>query len=409
MTPLAFSADNSVAYLRVEEPNGPDAIYAFDPKTRKRTRVLRDDSVDPYGLVWSRAPDEPIGAIFMDGKPRMEFFDRNHPMAKLNMAMQNSFNGEFAYTSSMTKDGSLALVRTISDRSPGDYYLFDIKAKKANHVLSRQAAIDPERMGERRPVELKARDGRTLHGFLTLPAGSSGRGLPMVIHPHGGPIGVHDDWTFDRDAQLMASRGYAVLQMNFRGSGNYGREHQRAGYKQWGRAMQDDLTDATRWAIAQGHADANRICIYGASYGAYASLMGVAREPSLYRCAVGYVGVYDMPMMYGRGDVSERASGFNFLEEALGKQDLEAISPTRLAGNIKVPVFLAAGGEDQRAPEAHTRAMERALKSAGVPVEVLIYPEEGHGFYTEEHNREYYTRLLAFLDRHIGAGASAQK
>lgn len=407
--PLAFSADNSVAYLRVEEASGPDAIYAFDPATRKRTRLLRDDNVDPLGLVWSRGPDEPIGAIFMDGKPRMEFFDRSHPMAKVNIAMQNSFNGEFAYISSMTDDGSLALVRTVGDRSPGDYYLFDVKAKKASHVLSRQAAIDPERMGERRPIELKARDGRTLHGFLTLPAGSGGRGLPMVVHPHGGPIGVHDDWMFDRDAQLMASRGYAVLQLNFRGSGNYGREHQRAGYKQWGRAMQDDLTDATRWAIAHGHADANRICIYGASYGAYASLMGVAKEPNLYKCAVGYVGVYDMPMMYGRGDVAERRSGFNYLEEALGKDNLEVISPTRLAGNIKVPVFLAAGGEDQRAPEEHTRAMERALKAAGVPVEVLVYPEEGHGFYTEAHNREYYTRLLAFLDRHIGSGASAAK
>ncbi len=409
ITPLAFSADGSVAYLQVQHPDGPDGIYAFDPSTRKRTLLLRDDTVDPARLVWSQAPREPVGVMFMDGKPRMEFFDKNAPIAKLNNAMQNSFNGEFAFVDTMSKDGALALVRTLGDRSPGDYYLFDVKAKKADHVLSKQAAIDPERMGERRPVVIKARDGLTLHGFLTLPAGSSGLGLPMVVNPHGGPIGVSDEWTFDHDAQLLASRGYAVLQVNFRGSSGYGRRFLQAGYREWGGKMQDDLTDATRWAIAQKIADPNRICIYGASYGGYASLMGVAKEPDLYRCAVGYIGVYDMPMMYGRGDTRERQSGSNFLEEALGKQDLEAISPTRLAGNIKVPVFLAAGGEDQRAPEEHTRAMERALKAAGVPVEVLVYPEEGHGFYTEEHNREYYTKLLAFLDRHIGSGAAASK
>lgn len=407
-TPLAFSADDSVVYMQVGSTQGPDAIYAFDPATRKRTLVARDDNVDPARLVWSEAPREPIGALFMDGKPRIEFFDKARPLAKLNAALQNSFNGEFAYVTSMTRDGKLALVRTFSDRSPGDYYLFDIEAKKADHVLSKRAAIDPDRMGERRPIEFKARDGRTVHGFLTIPAGSDGRNLPLVVHPHGGPIGVYDDWTFDRDAQLLASRGYAVLQVNYRGSGNYGREFLRAGYRQWGGAMQDDLTDATRWAIRQGHADAGRVCIYGGSYGGYASLMGVAKEPDLYQCAIGYVGVYDMPMMYGRGDIRQWQSGTNYLEQALGRDNLEAVSPNRIASRIKAPVFLAAGGEDQRAPIEHSRKMEKALRDAGVPVETLYYDTEGHGFYTEEHNREFYTRLLAFLDKHIGPGAKSR-
>lgn len=205
----------------------------------------------------------------------------------------------------------------------------------------------------------------------------------------------------------MASRGYAVLQVNFRGSGGYGHAFQRAGFKQWGGAMQDDLTDATRWAIQQGITDPKRICIYGGSYGGYASLMGVAKEPDLYRCAVGYVGVYDMPMMYGRGDIQHWQSGTNYLEDTLGRDNLEVISPTRLASKIKVPVFLAAGGEDKRAPIEHSEKMEKALRDAGVPVETLYFDTEGHGFYTEEHNREYYTRLLAFLDKHIGSGAKS--
>lgn len=402
MIPLAFSADDGTAYLQVEHKTGPDSIDAFDPATRKRTQLQRDDTVDPAGLIWAESPREPIGVLFSEGKPRAAFFDPAHPLAKLHAALQNSFGGDFALITSMTRDGKLGLIRTWSDRSPGDYYLFDLENKKADHVLSRRQAIDPARMGVRRTIAVEARDGMELHGYLTIPAGSDGKRLPMIVHPHGGPIGVADGWSFDRDAQLLASRGYAVLQLNFRGSGGYGRKYQRAGYREWGGKMQDDLTDATRWAIAQGIADQDRICIYGASYGGYASLMGVAKEPSLYQCAVGYVGVYDMPMMFGRGDIRQRISGTRYLEEALGTQDLEGISPNRLASQIKVPVFLAAGGKDERAPIEHSKMMERALQAVGVPVQTLYYDTEAHGFYTEEHNREYYTKLLAFFDRHIG-------
>lgn len=405
--PLAFSADGRRAFLRVEQREGPDRIVAFDTATRKQTPLLRDETVDPGALVWSRAPDEPIGVIFNGARPRVEFFDAAHPMARLNKALQGSFGGDFAYVSDMTQDGALALVRTFSDRSPGDFYLFDVKAKKAAHVLSKASAIDPDRMGERRAIQLKARDGRTLHGFVTIPAGSTGKSLPMVVNPHGGPYGPFDAWGFDNEPQLLASRGYAVLQVNFRGSGNYGDAFMEAGHKQWGGTMQDDLTDATRWAVQQGIADARRICIYGASYGAYASLMGAAKEPDLYRCAVGYVGVYDLPMMQSE-TAANGTSARNWTQEWIGTDTakLAATSPNRIADRIRVPVLLAAGGEDTVAPIEHSRKMERALKAAGVPVETLYYDTEAHGFYTEAHNREYYTRLLGFLERHIGSGAA---
>ena len=178
--------------------------------------------------------------------------------------------------------------------------------------------------------------------------------------------------------------------------------------------MQDDLTDATRWAVSQGIADANRICIYGASYGGYAALMGVAKEPALYKCAAGYVGVYDLPAMQGQGARDSKRFG-HWSTEWIGKrEDLAAVSPNRIADRIKVPVFLAAGGEDEIAPIEHSKMMERALVKAGTPVETLYYPTEGHGFYVEANRREFYTRLLAFLNRHIGgatatAGAAAAK
>jgi dipeptidyl aminopeptidase/acylaminoacyl peptidase len=228
----------------------------------------------------------------------------------------------------------------------------------------------------------------------------------LVVLPHGGPFGVFDRWTFDVEPQILAAAGYAVLQVNYRGSSNYGRSFSQAGAQQWGRTMQDDLTDATHWAIDQGIADRSRICMYGASYGAYASLMGAAKEPDLYRCAAGYVGVYDLVTL--SAEESRESKRMNtWTSEWMGKgEGLASVSPTRIANRIKVPVFLAGGGEDETAPIEQSEKMERALKQAGVPVETLYYRTEGHGFYTVEHQREYYTRLLAFLARNLG-GASA--
>jgi dipeptidyl aminopeptidase/acylaminoacyl peptidase len=258
-----------------------------------------------------------------------------------------------------------------------------------------------------RAIDVKARDGMTLHGYLTLPNGGADKHLPMVVLPHGGPFGIFDEWTFDDDSQMLAAAGYAVLRLNYRGSGNYGRDYYKAGARQWGKTMQDDLTDATRWAIDQQIADPARICLYGASYGGYAALMGVAREPSLYACAVGYVGVYDLEKLH-KDNTSHGRSIKNWTNEWLGDRDaLAAVSPVNLANHIKSPVFLAAGGQDKRAPVEHTQKMEKALRDAGVPVESLYFKSEGHGFYTDEHQRECYTRLLAFLSKYLG-GATAK-
>jgi len=335
----------------------------------------------------------------------LAFFDEQGQEARLQHMLQRAFPGARASIRSSTLDGNLRVVLVESDVDPGSFYLFDAGTAKADLIVARDAQIDSERMAPMKPIELDSRDGLVLHGFMTLPAGSDGQSLPMVVMPHGGPFGVFDSWGFNAEAQLLAAAGYAVLQVNFRGSGNHGRAFRQAGARQWGGAMQDDITDATRWAIAQGHADPQRICIYGASYGAYAALMGVVREPGLFRCAVGYVGVYDLPMMM-RDDIAQSRSTATWMREWVGSETvaLEAASPTRRAGEIRVPVFLAAGGEDFVAPIEHTRRMESALKKAGVPVEALYYPKEGHGFYEIGHRREFYSRLLAFLDRHTGSG-----
>jgi dipeptidyl aminopeptidase/acylaminoacyl peptidase len=405
--PVGFSADGQTAYLDISSPNAPDALYAFDPKRGTRTRVLGDDTVDTARYLFSPVDHSLYAALLLDARPRVEHVDADHEYSRLLDSMAANFPGQLVLPSSFTADGSKAVFVVQSDRNPGDFFLLDRTSKKASLIASRAQWLDPEALAETRPISLTSRDGLKLHGFLTLPPGAGDRNLPLIVNPHGGPFRVFDTWLYDHERQLLATRGYAVLQVNFRGSGNYGQAFERAGYRSWGQAMQDDVTDATRWAIEQGIADPQRICIYGGSYGAYAALMGAAREPALYRCAAGNVGVYDMESMHRSGDVARSRWGKNFLKEVLGNEELASISPNRLADRITAPVFLAAGGKDERAPARHTETMRDALLRAGVPVETTIYPNEGHGYFTAEARSDYTTRLLAFFERHLGNGAGA--
>ena len=405
-SPLGFSTDNQIAYLQVEHADGPDSIISLSMVTGERKQLLRDNDTDPYRIVVSPGSSVPVGVIYMDGKPRTEFFDPQSKEARLQKSLEAAFAPEVPRITSATRDGNLALVHVSSDQNPGDLFVFDTVAKKAAYVVSERSSLDPKKMATVKPVSVTARDGMVVHGYLTVPSGSSGKSMPMVVMPHGGPYGIFDVWGWESETQLLAAAGYTVLQLNYRGSGNHGRSFHQAGAREWGGTMQDDLTDATRWAIQQGIADGNRICMYGGSYGAYASLMGVAREPELYKCAVGYVGVYDLPVL--QADTKRESTRLgNWSKEWLGDNDnLAKASPNRIAGQIKVPVFLAAGGEDETAPIEHSRKMERALMAAGVPVETLYFDTEGHGFFIDAHRKEFYTKLLNFLSANIG-GAKA--
>ncbi|WP_313444200.1 alpha/beta hydrolase family protein [Stenotrophomonas indicatrix] len=404
---IGFSADGRLAYLQVEQAEGPDVIVSWDPQSNERRTVLRDEIADPARIIHRPGTQVPVGALFMGTTPRTRFFDETSEDARLYRSLETAL-GAPVYITSSTRNGSTVLVESWSGRNPGDFYLYDTLGKRARHLISRSDWIDPAQSADVRAITLQARDGRPLHGFLTVPPGVPMRALPMVVVPHGGPIGVLDDGTYSTETQMLAAAGYAVLQVNFRGSAGYGRAHAQAARKQWGAAMQDDVTDATRWAIEQGIADRERICIYGASYGAYAALMGTVREPGLYRCAAGYVGIYDLPLMYARGDIQSDESGLIYLREWRGRpKDLVERSPVNLAAQVGVPVLLAAGREDQRAPVVHTERMEAALKQAGTPVQALYYKNEGHGLYNLANQRDYYGHLLAFLSRSLG-GATAQ-
>jgi dienelactone hydrolase len=402
-----FSADNRSAYLMVEQEVGTDTFVRLDLETLERTPVLRNERVDASHMLTSPLTGAVIGVVYLDGKPRIEYVDPEDFHARELQKLARAFPHAYVRPTSYTSDGKLGVYFVSSDVNSGEYYLVDHASGKAHFIAADSEGLDPALMSPMTPFRFKARDGLELEGFLTRPrTWPEGKPGPMVVVPHGGPKGLYDRWGFDSEVQILASRGYAVLQVNFRGSGNYGRQFREAGNGQWGRKMQDDLTDATQWAIAQGHAESGRICLYGASYGAYAAMMGLAREPGLYACGIGNVGVYDLKRMYHEDTVGRRDARA-YWDEALGQSDLASISPTNLARQIRAPVLLGAGEDDTTAPPHHTEAMERALALARVPVESVIYPNEAHGYYDADNRADWAKRVLSLLDRTIGPARAA--
>jgi dienelactone hydrolase len=407
VVPLGISRDNRTAFLQAQQPDGPDAIESYDFATGKRTQLLRDAVSDPIATIYSLDQREPIGAWFGPGRPQARYWNPASPDAKWHRALAKAFPDSNAVVGSATDDGSILVIYTYSDRDEGSFYLLDRTTHKAQLLFHARPWLDPARMASTTPFSMRARDGLPLHGFVTLPPTAT-RPAPMVVIVHGGPYRIRDAWAFDAETQLLASRGYAVLRVNFRGSGGFGRRFVERGYRQWGASMQDDVTDATRWAIAQGLADPRRICIYGASYGGYAALMGAAREPTLYRCAIGLAGAYDLNRLYRWGDIHRDDYGMNYLHRVLGhdQAELAARSPATLAAKITIPVLLAHGALDARVPAKYAHEMRKAMKKAGHPVQYVEYPWEGHGLDNPEHQRDFYTRVLRFLAANLRAPAA---
>ena len=399
------AAPDGRIYALQDDKKAPAAFGILDPNTGAFTTLHQDKVAEVSSSIRSADGQTILGVITQAGAPRVEMVEEAHPDAEIYLSMSQAFPGQFVNFSSATKDGKQIIVSVSSDRNPGELYLYDRDSGKARFLMQNSKWFDKDKMASVKPFSFKSRHGETLHGYLTIPHGSTGKNLPMLVNPHGGPIGPRDDWLFDWESQLFASRGFAVLKVNFRGSGGYGKGFQDAGHGEWGGKIQDDINDAARWAIKQGYADKDRICIYGGSFGGYSALQAPIRDPGLYRCAVGYVGVYDMQMMYEEGDVEDRESGLRYLRRTIGtgKAALDSISPAKHADQLKIPVFLAAGARDFRAAPEHTEAMRDALVKAGnPPQETIIQSGEMHGFYKEENRLNLYTKILAFITRNIG-------
>ena len=412
LRPLVFAADSQHVYAADRRKTSTETLGLFD-FDKGEVRVLDEDpAADVEALIPGLSPGKYIGVIRDDGKPRWRFFDPSDPDVTVLDGLRKSFPGQTVRILNFNEARTLAVVAAESDVKPLAFYVVDLAARQLLARLPSRPELETYRFDEQQVIRVKARDGTVLHGYLTLPRQAEGNvRVPMIVLPHGGPHRVRDYWGFDPEVQLFASRGYAVLQVNFRGSDGFGRSFELAGHRQWGRAMEDDLVDAARWAIEQHVADPARIGIFGASYGGYAALMAMVRAPEVFRAAAGYAGVYDLGLMYTEGDIPKRAEGLAYLREVIGEDaaDLRDRSPVAHAAEIRGPVFLAHGGADQRVPIVQFKHMSAALAAAGMPVETLVKDDEAHGFYDASNRAELYTRLLDFFARSLAAPAADGK
>jgi dipeptidyl aminopeptidase/acylaminoacyl peptidase len=399
------NADGGSVYAMRDDARGTYEFGTLSAEDGSFSPLFRDPVSDPAGYLTSPRDGTVFAVMTQAGRPKIHMLDVEHADADLYASLASAFPEKLVELVDASRDGRYVVFSVRSDRDPGELYLHDRQTGKARFLMRRMKWIEPDRMATVRPFRIVARDGVALHGYLTVPKGSNGRNLPMVVNVHGGPMGIRDDWRFDPENQLLASRGYLVLQVNFRGSGGFGRDFERKAYGEWHDDIVDDIVDATRWAIAEGHADKDRICIYGGSFGGYAAMMVPAREQGLFKCAFGYVGAYDAEIQLTSSDTSQFDAGRRYIARALGatKAERAEASPVNHADKIRIPVYLVAGAADRRCPPRNTEAMRDALIAAGNPPEgVIIQADEGHGFYKPENKLKLYTELLGFLGRHIG-------
>ncbi|MBT8106819.1 MAG: S9 family peptidase [Gammaproteobacteria bacterium] len=413
-TPAWISDDGERMYVRSNvTPEGElrdkAAIYDYDFETNSIGRLVFEHPKVDVGGVWASDVKEDIIAVTYNAeKPGRFIIDKE--WRAIIKGMEKAFPDKIVSPSSITEDEMKMVVTVWDSRHPAAYYLYDREAKTMEELAIAYDWLDPDSLGEMQPVSIEARDGLILPGFLTLPPGSDGTNLPLVINPHGGPR-ARDSWGFNPEVQLMANRGYAVLQVNFRGSTGYGQEFDRAGWGKWGAEMQNDITDAVLWAIEQDIADPERVCIYGGSYGGYAAMAGLTFTPELYKCGINYVGVTDINLLFETMPASWKLARAE-MKRTIGDPDDEEDarlmaerSPINHVNKIRVPLLMGYGKQDPRVVLDHALKLEKELKRFEVDYELIIEEKEGHGFRKFENQVEWYTKLIDFLDENLKANA----
>ncbi len=411
--PLGFGSDGTL-YASSQGDKDTAALYTIDLASGKPnpTPLVVAPGYDITGRL-IRSAGKVLGVRIRTDSDRTVWFDpaMEAVQKKLDAALRGTVN-LMSFPSG--NHSEWALVTAFSDVQPLMYYVYNVKTGELDKVGDTYPGIDPASMGEQDPVRYKARDGMEIPALLTLPAGGA-KNAPLVVLVHGGPYVRGTTWGWNPQTQFLASRGYAVLEPEFRGSTGYGATHFKAGWKQWGLAMQNDIADGARWAIAQGIADPKRICIAGASYGGYAVLMGLVNDPDLYKCGINWVGVTDINLLYDEhwsffSDVSEQWKQYG-MPELVGDQvkdaaQLKATSPIQQAAHIKSPLLLAYGGSDRRVPIYHGRKFLEAIKPYNKQVEWIEYEDEGHGWRLPANRIDFWGKVEKFLDKNIGPGAA---
>ncbi len=411
---LAFAAGNRTAYV-LARPAGADtpALHACDTATRTLGPPL---FAPPAGeiteVLFNNDHSKLLGVVFVSDRTHVHWFDAGR--AKLIATLAASLPAAELRLVSESDDEHVFVVASTSERQPPIYYILNLRTAGPRPpglalLGASHAKLVPASLAETKPIVFTARDGLAIHGYLTLPPGTApGPRVPLVILPHGGPFGLRADLSFNPEVQFLATRGYAVLQPNFRGSGGYGLKFLLAGRREWGGKMQDDLSDAVRWAVAQGIADPARIAIFGASYGGYAALAGVTFTPELYCCAVNCLGISDLGLFtsWSRNFGSERLYETHWVGE--GKAYLRARSPVNFVTRIRVPTLHGYGVNDPRVDLKHWTRLKAQLDRLGKTYEFTEEPNEGHGFQRETTRIAFYRRAEAFLAHYLAPDPTDQ-
>ncbi len=381
------------------------AAIKFDLKTGKEVEeVFKSEDVDVEGISYSRLQKAPTFINYTTSRLERKILDSKYEeifgMLEDKLGADNEY-----YITARNKEENVFLIYSGNDRHRGAYYYLDYSKKEVEHLADLSPWLNSDHMAQMKPITYETRDGLTIHGYLTLPIGVEAKNLPLVVNPHGGPW-ARDRWGFNPEVQLLANRGYAVLQMNFRGSTGYGKEFWQSSFKQWGQNMQNDITDGVEWLIDQGIADRERIAIYGGSYGGYATLSGITKTPDLYAAAIDYVGVSNLftwmetipPYWEPYKDMlHEMVGNPNTIDSVMMKEN----SPVFHIDKIKASLFIAQGANDPRVKQAESDQMVEALKKNGVNVQYMLKDNEGHGFYNEENRFDFYNAMTEFLDENL--------
>ncbi len=400
--PVAFTVDGQSLYLQDSRDANASRLTRLNLATGENT-VLAEDPQYDVGHVMIHPDTREVQAVAFN-KDRVEW-------QVLDPSIQIDFDrirdireGDFAIVGRDDADDTWIVAITV-DNGPAAFYSYDRKNQHVQFLFATQPALEEYALAHMEPISFKSRDGLTIHGYLTLPVGVEAKNLPLVLNVHGGPWG-RDGWGYRPEAQWFANRGYACLQVNFRGSTGYGKEFLNAGDKEWGRNMHNDLVDAVHWAIDRGIADPKKVAIYGGSYGGYAALAGATFTPDLFCCSVDIVGPSNLITLIKT--IPPYWSTFlATFHKRVGNPDteeefLKSRSPLFKADQIKIPMLIAQGANDPRVKQAESEQIVEAMKKNGVDYEYMLFPDEGHGFAKPENRIKFYAAAEKFLAQHLG-------
>lgn len=393
---------SSQGYVLDENDEGRVGLRLYDYETREVVETFYEHPDWDVEDVWVDKDGKPIAAFYTEDRQRVVWFDEDYKAT--HERLSQALGAGEVWIVSRSENGRQMLVSASNEADPGVLYFYDADTRQLNEFAQYRPELDFRLLAQPKPISYVARDGTSIRGYLTLPKGRIPRDLPLIIFPHGGPFGIRDMLRYDDQVQFLANRGYAVLQPNFRGSGGYGTKFYDLGAGEVGRAMQDDLDDAMDWTVEQGIADPERVCIVGASYGGYAALWGVLRNPERYKCAASWAGVTDWTKMlkYDRR-VMTRQAGKRWSAKIEGDDEdfnLKDVSPYRLAGDLERPVLLGHGTADDNVPFKQYELMLKAARNAPIKLTTLVIKGEGHSFSNAENEQQWYDALDRFLAKH---------